>query len=144
MSDTIELTILMPCLNEAGTLGACIEKARLGIQRPSMWGEVIVADNGSQDSSVQIAEELGARVVHVGKKGYSNTPAFGPDLCRSYLGLLFVSPSGDGLKAVLDVPEDAAKTCGEFQGYRETRPGIDRRPDRSSLQRPGSALLFSP
>lgn len=67
----------MPCLNEAETLAACIEKARLGIERSGMCGEILVADNGSQDASVQIAEEFGARVVHVGKKGYGNALAGG-------------------------------------------------------------------
>jgi glycosyltransferase involved in cell wall biosynthesis len=77
MTNTIELSILMPCLNEAETLAACIEKARLGIERSGMCGEILVADNGSQDASVQIAEEFGARVVHVGKKGYGNALAGG-------------------------------------------------------------------
>ena len=57
MTDAIELTILMPCLNEAETLGACIEKARLGIELSGVRAEILVADNGSQDGSVQIAEE---------------------------------------------------------------------------------------
>ena len=60
VTNTIELSILMPCLNEAETLGACIEKARMGIERSGVRGEILVADNGSQDSSVQIAEECGA------------------------------------------------------------------------------------
>jgi glycosyltransferase involved in cell wall biosynthesis len=77
MTNTIELSILMPCLNEAETLAACIEKARLGIQRSGVCAEILVADNGSQDASVQIAEEFGARVVHVGKKGYGNALAGG-------------------------------------------------------------------
>ena len=72
MTDAIELTIVMPCLNEAETLGACIEKARLGIERSGVRGEILVADNGSKDDSVLIAEKLGARVVHVEKKGYGN------------------------------------------------------------------------
>ena len=77
VTNTIELSILMPCLNEAETLGACIEKARMGIERSGVRGEILVADNGSQDRSVQIAEESGARVVHVGKKGYGNALAGG-------------------------------------------------------------------
>jgi glycosyltransferase involved in cell wall biosynthesis len=72
MTDAIELTIVMPCLNEAETLAACIEKAQLGIQRSGVQGEILVADNGSKDDSALIAEKLGARVVHVGKKGYGN------------------------------------------------------------------------
>ena len=72
MADAIDLTIVMPCLNEAETLGGCIEKAVLGIERSGARGEILVADNGSEDDSVQIAEKLGARVVHVKKKGYGN------------------------------------------------------------------------
>ena len=77
VTNTIELSILMPCLNEAETLAPCIEKARLGIERSGLRGEILVADNGSQDASVQIAEELGARVIHVEKKGYGNALAGG-------------------------------------------------------------------
>ena len=66
------VSVLMPCLNEAETLRACIEKARLGIERSSVRGEILVADNGSKDDSVHIAEKLGARVVHVKEKGYGN------------------------------------------------------------------------
>jgi glycosyltransferase involved in cell wall biosynthesis len=72
VTDAIDLTIVMPCLNEADTLGACIEKARLGIERSGVRGEILVADNGSKDDSVQIAERLGARVIHVKEKGYGN------------------------------------------------------------------------
>jgi Glycosyl transferase family 2 len=72
VTDAIELTVVMPCLNEAETLAPCIEKARLGIERSGVRGEIVVADNGSKDNSVLIAEKLGARVVHVKKKGYGN------------------------------------------------------------------------
>jgi glycosyltransferase involved in cell wall biosynthesis len=72
VTDAIELTIVMPCLNEAETLAQCIEKAREGIERSGVRGEILVADNGSKDDSVVIAEELGARIVHVRKRGYGN------------------------------------------------------------------------
>ena len=72
MTDAIGLTIVMPCLNEAETLAGCIEKAQLGIQRSGVRGEILVADNGSKDDSVLIAEKLGARVVRVKEKGYGN------------------------------------------------------------------------
>jgi len=72
VADSIELTIVMPCLNEAETLARCIEKARLGIQRSGVRGEILIADNGSKDNSVQIAEKLGAQVVHVKKEGYGS------------------------------------------------------------------------
>ncbi len=67
---TIELSVVMPCLNEADTLATCIEKAQTAIRQHGIAGEVIVADNGSTDGSPQIAERLGARVVHVTAKGY--------------------------------------------------------------------------
>ena len=66
----IELTILMPCLNEAETLGTCIDKANTFLRQNGVSGEVLIADNGSTDGSVQIAESKGARVVHVERKGY--------------------------------------------------------------------------
>ena len=72
MADATDLTIVMPCLNEAETLAGCIEKARIGIERSGVRGEILVADNGSEDDSVQIAQKLGARVVHVKEKGYGN------------------------------------------------------------------------
>jgi glycosyltransferase involved in cell wall biosynthesis len=67
-----ELTIVMPCLNEAETLARCIEKARLGLQQAGVRGEILVADNGSTDGSREIAREHGARVVNVKEKGYGS------------------------------------------------------------------------
>ena len=72
MTEPVELTILMPCLNEAETLARCIESARLGIQRAGVRGEIIIADNGSTDGSQAIAEKSGARVVTVAEKGYGS------------------------------------------------------------------------
>lgn len=72
MSNTLELSIVMPCLNEAETIARCIEKAHSYLRTKGISGEVIVADNGSTDGSIAIAESLGARVVHVSEKGYGN------------------------------------------------------------------------
>lgn len=66
----IELTILMPCLNEAETLAVCVRAAKRFLVDNGVAGEVIVADNGSTDGSQQIANALGARIVHVADKGY--------------------------------------------------------------------------
>ncbi|MFC5930741.1 glycosyltransferase family 2 protein [Cryobacterium melibiosiphilum] len=68
----VELTILMPCLNEAETLAVCIEKALGYFERSGVVGEVLIADNGSTDGSQQIAESLGARVVDIDEKGYGS------------------------------------------------------------------------
>lgn len=65
-----ELTILMPCLDEAETLAACIDKAQGFLRRSGIDGEVVVADNGSTDGSQAIAEAHGARLVHVATRGY--------------------------------------------------------------------------
>jgi len=62
----------MPCLNEAETLASCIAKAKTGIERAGVSGEIVIADNGSTDGSIEIAERLGARVVRVSEKGYGN------------------------------------------------------------------------
>ena len=68
----IELSIVMPCLNEAETLRTCIVKAQRSLKKHSISGEVIVADNGSTDGSQAIAAEMGARVVHIEAKGYGS------------------------------------------------------------------------
>jgi hypothetical protein len=67
-----ELTILMPCLNEAETIETCIRKARSFLDDHQVNGEILIADNGSTDRSVAIAERCGARVVHVPHKGYGH------------------------------------------------------------------------
>ena len=77
MADELELTILMPCLNEAETLAVCISKARDYLARSGVAGEVVIADNGSTDGSQAIAEANGARVVNVEQRGYGAALAGG-------------------------------------------------------------------
>lgn len=68
----IELSIVLPCLNEERTVGACVAQAKSFLAKHKINGEVIVADNGSVDHSVKIAKSKGARVIHVKQKGYGN------------------------------------------------------------------------
>jgi len=68
----LELSIVMPCLNEVETLATCIHKAQLAIARHHLDAEIIVADNGSSDGSQAVAHELGVRVVEVARKGYGS------------------------------------------------------------------------
>ncbi|MGH9913658.1 MAG: glycosyltransferase family 2 protein [Pyrinomonadaceae bacterium] len=68
----LELSVVMPCLNEAETLAICIEKARRSLQDLGIAGEVIIADNGSTDGSQEIAREHGARVIGIEAKGYGS------------------------------------------------------------------------
>src|SRR5690349_7284480 len=72
----------MPCLNEARTLGACIKKAQLFLKQHGVSGEIIVADNGSTDGSVEIAENLDARVVKAPVRGYGAALAAGTEAAR--------------------------------------------------------------
>jgi len=68
----MELTILMPCLNEAETVATCVRKARAFLERTDIEGEVLVADNGSTDGSPELARAAGARVVRIAEKGYGS------------------------------------------------------------------------
>jgi glycosyltransferase involved in cell wall biosynthesis len=70
--DGPEVTVLMPCLNEAETLEFCIREAQEGLAKCGRRGEVLIADNGSTDGSRELAERLGARVVPVAARGYGN------------------------------------------------------------------------
>jgi len=70
--DRMELSVVMPCLNEAETLATCIRKAREALERQQIAGEVIVADNGSTDGSQEIARNSGARIIQVESKGYGS------------------------------------------------------------------------
>jgi glycosyltransferase involved in cell wall biosynthesis len=70
LQSQLELTILMPCLNEAETIATCVRKACAFIERAGIQGEVLIADNGSTDGSQEIARRHGARVVDISSRGY--------------------------------------------------------------------------
>jgi glycosyltransferase involved in cell wall biosynthesis len=67
---SVEVSVVIPCLNEANSLAYCVDKALKAFQGVGLSGEVVVADNGSTDGSIRIAEEHGARVIHVAQRGY--------------------------------------------------------------------------
>ena len=73
-SQMLEVSIVMPCLNEAETLRACVAEAREAIEGSGVSGEVLIADNGSTDGSQAIAEDAGVRVVNVTDRGYGSAP----------------------------------------------------------------------
>jgi glycosyltransferase involved in cell wall biosynthesis len=77
-----ELSIVMPCLNEARTVGTCVQKALAYLEMYNVPGEVIVADNGSRDGSHAIAAGYGARVIAVAAKGYGNALRAGIEAAR--------------------------------------------------------------
>lgn len=78
----LELSIVMPCLDEAATVGSCVRKARDYLQRSGVEGEVVVVDNGSSDGSPVIAAEAGARVVPAPRRGYGNALMAGIEAAR--------------------------------------------------------------
>lgn len=88
----MELTILMPCLNEALTLATCINKAKTFLETNNINGEILIADNGSTDSSQDIAKELGARVVNIQEKGYGAALIGG---CNNALGKYVIMGDSD-------------------------------------------------
>jgi len=81
-AESLELTILMPCLNEAETLAVCIRKSRSFLESAGVAGEVLIADNGSTDGSLDIAAREGARVVNVPARGYGAALIGGIDAAR--------------------------------------------------------------
>src|SRR6266496_4202031 len=96
----VEVSVVMPCLNEAETLETCIRKALDFFARSRVSGEVVVADNGSTDGSIDIARRAGARVVHVEKKGYGNAVMGDADDSYDFQNLM---PFIEKLRAGYDV-----------------------------------------
>ncbi|MEN8181256.1 MAG: glycosyltransferase family 2 protein [Myxococcota bacterium] len=96
----------MPCLNEADTLEICVRKAQRAMNEHGIPGEVIVADNGSDDSSVEIARRLGARVVHVEGRGYGNALMGGIAAAR---GRFILMGDADDSYDFLELPRFVAR-----------------------------------
>ena len=90
---SVELTILMPCLDEAATVATCIDKAQGFLSRTGIEGEILVADNGSSDGSRELARKAGARVVHIPQRGYGNALLGGIEAAR---GRFVIMADADG------------------------------------------------
>jgi glycosyltransferase involved in cell wall biosynthesis len=102
----VEVSVVMPCLNEAETLGICVEKAQRALRDHRIAGEVIVADNGSTDGSQAIAERLGARVVDVRDRGYGNALMGGIQHAR---GRFIIMGDADDSYDFLEIPRFVEK-----------------------------------
>jgi glycosyltransferase involved in cell wall biosynthesis len=102
----IELSIVMPCLNEADTLETCIRKAQTATRESGIVAEVIVADNGSDDGSPEIARRNGARVVSVVERGYGNALMAGIAAAR---GRYVIMADADDSYDLLETPQFVAK-----------------------------------
>lgn len=99
---TPKVSIVIPCLNEADSLAACLEQAKLGLSQLSEVGEVVVSDNGSTDGSVAIAERNGARVVRAAQRGYGAALITGIASAR---GEWIVMADGDASYDLSKVPK---------------------------------------
>jgi hypothetical protein len=105
----MELTILMPCLNEADTLEVCISKAFRGLEDAHCVGEVLVADNGSTDGSQEIVERCGARLISVAEKGYGNALMAGIESAK---GEFVIMGDADDSYDFLEIPKFVEKLRG--------------------------------
>jgi glycosyltransferase involved in cell wall biosynthesis len=105
-AEAVEVSVVIPCLNEADTLGACVSKAFQSIQHAGLKAEVIVADNGSTDGSIAIAESFGARVIQVEKKGYGNALMGGIEAAG---GKFIIMGDADDSYDFLEVPRFVEK-----------------------------------
>ena len=107
----LELSVVMPCLNEAETLAGCIEAARQALHEHKIVGEIIVADNGSTDGSQLIAARLGACVVEVGEQGYGSALMAGIAAAR---GRFVIMGDADGSYDFLEIPKFVDKLRAGF------------------------------
>ncbi len=98
----IELSVVMPCLNEADTLEVCISKAQRIFREHSISGEVVVADNGSDDESLEIANRLGARIENVAERGYGSALMGGISAAR---GRFVLMGDADDSYDFLEIPK---------------------------------------
>jgi glycosyltransferase involved in cell wall biosynthesis len=105
-SPACEISIVIPCLNEAETLPDCLDRARRVLKTSGLSGEVIVVDNGSTDGSSDVATRFGAKVLHVGSRGYGNAVSAGVAAARGYY---VVVGDADGSYDFLEIPRFIAK-----------------------------------
>jgi len=106
MPDVPEVSVVIPCLNEANSIRFCIQKAVDAMRSAGIRGEVVVADNGSTDGSIEIAGELGARVVHVARRGYGSALDAG---IRAAQGAFIVMGDADDSYDFTDTPRFVAE-----------------------------------
>lgn len=108
----LELSVVMPCLDEADTLATCIRKAKDGIARAGVRAEIIIADNGSSDGSIEIAEGAGARVIHVRERGYGHALQAGIQAAR---GKYVIMGDADDSYDFQEIPKFVSKLREGFE-----------------------------
>src|SRR5262245_12610029 len=99
------VSVVIPCLDEAETIGECVRKAFRGIAASGLPGEVLVVDNGSRDGTAELAEQAGARVVREARRGYGSAYLRG---FREARGRYLLMGDGDGSYDFEDLPRFVA------------------------------------
>ena len=112
--EAVEISVVMPCLNEEDSVGLCVQKAWEGIHKTGRTGEVIVADNGSTDGSVEVARAAGARIVHQPVRGYGNAYLSGFAAAR---GLIIVMGDADNSYDFTALPDLVAPIVEQGHDY---------------------------
>lgn len=100
--ENIEISVVIPCLNEEKTIGICIDKCRKVFEELNINGEIIVSDNGSTDKSIEVAQNSGAKIVQCNEKGYGITLKTGFDVAQ---GKYIVMGDADNTYDFLDIPK---------------------------------------
>jgi len=106
VEDPVDVSVLIPCLNEANSIGICVEKAQKALQEARLSGEVVVADNGSTDGSIEIVQKLGARVIPVPQRGYGSALKAG---IRAARGAFIIMGDADDSYDFAEVPRFVAE-----------------------------------
>ena len=128
-SSALELSVVIPCLDEVETLPGCLDRARRALVAGGLTGEILVVDNGSTDGSREVAEGLGAKVLHVPSQGYGNAVGAGVAAAR---GQYVVVGDADGSYDFLEIPRfidklregyDLVQGCRLPAGGGTIRPG---------------------
>jgi|SRR5271165_2601674 len=121
--DEIELSIVMPCLNEVETVSSCVRKAVSWLEARAICGEVIVADNGSTDGSTESSEQAGGRVVRISNKGYGNALMGGIEYARGKYLIMGDSDDSYDFSRLDGFIEQLRAGCDLVQGCRLTTGG---------------------
>lgn len=114
----LELTVLMPCLNEAETLSVCIQKAQSFLDQAEVAGEILVADNGSTDGSLEIAADNGARVVRVEQRGYGSALRAGARMAKGRFIIMADADDSYDFTALGPLLEELRGGCDLVMGNR--------------------------
>ena len=123
LTSELELSVVLPCFNEAESLEASVQQIKDTFQEHSIEGEIVVADNGSTDGSIQIANEMGVRVVHVREKGYGSVLRGGIEFSQGKYVIIGDSDGSFDFKEIPRFLDDLREGKAYVHGCRFSRGG---------------------